>query len=273
MVQRLPGFFIYKGVVLIRKIIISMLLLFCMSVFTGCRGEPLVEQETELAKIKNVVSNFLNAEQNSNFTDMINFLTGEALAEVNTNLNRKQVQRKYLSIKLNEEIITSGLATVYADITAKYSAPSCNDRYALNFYLIQQNDRWLIYKVEPTAIERPLLFAREIPADAKKMLEDYFSMPYELKKYHELDYLAGQALNVSSQAYHRYRQNPPATTSKNYKVQEIESLGYSEEYYIAKVTYSGGNNNTTITAVVDMVDVDGKWKIARVDITRQERGH
>jgi|GEM_PF-4730973 len=242
-------------------------------ILAGCRGAPPTEREvnelfTAETAIKNVVNSFLDAEQDGNYARMNDYLSGEAREEVSFNFNPGQVQKEYLSVRLEEKIITPELAAVYADITARFE--SYSDRYALNYYLIQQGKRWLIYKVEPTEIERPAVAMGEIPAGAKKLLEEYFSLPFELKKYHEREYLAGQALNVSSltSAF----QNPPALTSKGFAVQEIKSLGVAEGYCIAEVTYSGGNNDTTIFGVVDMIDAAGQWKIVRFDITGQERG-
>jgi len=127
--------------------------------------------------------------------------------------------------------------------------------------------------VESAAFQRPELSPGEIPQIAQKTLEDYFSMPYELKKYNELQFLAGQALNLTpTLQMDTYPQKPPAATSKGFEVQDIKSLGYSEDYCIAKVTYHGGNNDVRITAVVDLFDAGGQWKIIKVDIISQERG-
>lgn len=242
-----------------------------ITIFSGCRSEPPTEQVTVSAEVKSIVSKYLSAEQNNNYSYIGTLLTGEAFGEASLNFNRKQARKEYLNINLDEEIITPELATVYADITAKFSELSFNDRYALNFYLIQEKGRWLIYKTELVDLKRPVLSTGEIPTVAKKMLEDYFSLPYELKRYHEMDYLTGQALNVSSQVLNYCRQNPPpAATSKGFKVQKIKGMGCSQGYCITLITYSGGNNNTEITAVVDLVDVGGQWKICRSDIIGQE---
>lgn len=261
----------------ISRIKLFILLIICITIFTGCRSEPPAEEVTGSAEVenevKNIVSNFLNAEQNNNFSYMNIFLTGEALAESNINHKRKQIQKEYLNIELDEKIITSDLAMVYADITVKFNEPLFYDRYATNFYLINDNGRWLIYKVETVALERPELSPGELPASTQKLLEKYLSLPYELKKYNELQYRAGQALNISSLAQmNLYQQKPADITSKGFVVEDIVCLGYSERYCIAKVTYQGGNNDIFVTAIVDLVDVSGKWKINRLDITSQKRG-
>ncbi len=264
----------------ITKIDVVILFIVLIILLVGCRGVPPTEQQIELftaenelftaeTDVKNVVNSFLDAEQNSNYARMNKFLIGEAREEAAINFKRGHVQKDYLSVKLEGRIITPELAAVYADITALFE--SYSDRYALNFYLIKQGKRWSIYSVEPAAIERPAVAMGEIPAGAQKVLEEYFSLPFELKKYQERDYLAGQLLDVASQL--SSLQPPPAKTSKGFEVQEIKSLGDAEGYCIAEVTYFGGNNDTTITNIVDIVDVGGQWKIARMGIAGQERGN
>lgn len=160
-----------------------LLLSICIIHTTGCRGEPAIETGEVSTEVRSIVTQFLDAEENGDLTTVNSLLTGEALAEAQINVNRQQIQKEYLNIQLKEKIEAPDLAQVYADITVKYSGTSFFDRYALNFSLIKDNGRWLIYKVEPAAFQRPELSPGEIPQIAQKTLEDYFSMPYELKKY------------------------------------------------------------------------------------------
>ncbi|MDO7785810.1 hypothetical protein [Desulforamulus aquiferis] len=241
------------------------------STINGTSGEEQVQE---------VVKRYIHAEFSGDWRMIGPFLSGEALGEARNNLTRKNVGRKLLTANVTDtQILSPVIAIVTADITSEIQDdPVYTDRFCIRYSLLKEAGSWLIYKAETVEMDRHYLSPGPLPVGASRILNEYFSMPYEQKKHQETKYLAGEALPaLRTAAEGLYRRNLPEITSKGFEVIKIESLGVAEQYCIAKVIYRGGNQNFTDTAIVDMVNVAGQWKIIRFVIFKrdisEERGN
>lgn len=242
----------------LKNIIIVMALIFCYYL-AGCSGKGLsLEQE-----VMDVVDNHLKYASQLKWEEAEKYLTGEALLETRANKEKVKDKENVVSRKSEVRILTENLATATVDITTN------KDRAAYKFRLIRNNGQWYIYKTEPGEYLHDKLKHGEGTNTAKQHIKTYIELPRTERDKRSMEFLAGRLLlanmrqNVASEFDTDIRQLVE-------KVKEINCFGQSKDYalyeVVSVVTDVETDQSFDIKAIYDLVEVNGNWKICRMDI-------
>ncbi|MTI80034.1 MAG: hypothetical protein FH758_03975 [Firmicutes bacterium] len=248
------------------KKIVSVFLLAML--LTGCNNNTPLPPKKDNGPI-NVVNKYIRSSSQGDWDMVLTLLAGEALQQTRANKDQVKNTQQIISTDINTGLQTDNFAIVNSQVisTKNYGDLTYNDIASYKFRLKKNTGQWFIYKVEGQRVKPPLLHNNgAIPRAAKKKLSEYIKLPLVQKREKDYQYLAGQALQDSLE----YKGNTPKEQPKT-NVLDIDLLGSSDNYLILKATYSveiAGYKPVTMTAIVDMVDLAGEWKIIRLDIAQ-----
>lgn len=222
--------------------------------FLGCGG---ISPNSEHPAITTVQA-YIENSSIGQWDKVMPLLSGQALEETKNNIALIKHHEKILSQKTIINWSTDNLAEVYCDVTKN------DDRVAYKFYLGNMGGHWKVYKTSLTDFARPALKAGELSSEAKDTVEKYFALTTSDKRKHDTEYLAGRLLRVSlsSKQIQGVQINTPETSQK---VVNINSLGISEDYAIVEVLFE--DSGIPGTAIVDLIKVNGKWKITSLELS------
>ncbi|MFZ5632270.1 MAG: hypothetical protein ACOY40_05420 [Bacillota bacterium] len=217
-----------------------------------------------------VVEKYLENAAAGNWEKVFETLSGEALTEAKVNAGRVKAAEKIISKSLKATPVCKDIVVVSADFT-KSAGGEC-DRLAYNFKLKKTGDRWLIYKTVYGNYHRGQLKPGQLPTEAAEIIKTYLEIPFEKKRNDGSKYLAGELLQESEKA----KLLPADTKTVSEKeriltrVKDWECLGVSEGYAVARVNYDLLKDGLprSMEAIIEMVAVNGTWKICEVDISQ-----
>ena len=244
-----------------------MLIVLCL-VLVGCsHNEPQKQADSEAVK---TVEEYIRAAGDNKWDVVTSLLTGEALQEAEANQNRVKSTQKVLSIDAVTKTQTKTFAIVDAEVikTNQFGNASYNDISGYEFRLKKTGNKWLIYNVQAAEIKKPKLHdgeTGEMPAAAKEKLKDYIEMSITEKRNNDYKYLAGSALTNSLK-----NKGVEPKQQLNFKVVNISPIAVSDKYLVVEADYIVEMQEykpANITAVADMVNLGGEWKIVRIDIS------
>lgn len=230
--------------------IVLTLLMLC-----GCEKRAVTDYEPE-----NVVKAYIMAASSVNWNIAMPLLSGEALQELQQNSSNVKSTENVLSIETSIVAREKDIARVYAEVAKS------TDLASYEFRLQKIDGQWLIYKVSQSDIKQPELKMGVLPAAAVERLKKYLELPAKEKREKCYLYLAGPAL-LSAQ---KYKDSIPEEQPV-VNILDIVSEGVSDKYVIASATYKTemtGYKPVILTAIVDMVNISGDWRIIRLDIAK-----
>lgn len=248
--------------------ILLFILVFLM--LSGYAGNQKGSATTGLEKeVFPLVEKYLESAADGNWNEVYETLAGEALMEARTNAGRVKIKEKIVSKKLKVSQSLKDIVEVKADFTI--SRGSGFDRRAYTFRLKKSGDKWLIYKTDYGDYQHDPLKFGELPQEAVETIKAYYELTYTEKRSKDHIYLAGKLLADSQKA----RLLPTDTQSANerekmnIRVTEVEPIGQSEDFIIARISYNVTKNDTVVPmqAIVENILVNGVWKITRIDIS------
>lgn len=247
-----------------KKIIIALAT--CI-LLTGCNKEhvPFDDGPT------NTVKYYIEAASQTKWETVEPILSGEALQEMQAGRDRVKETQKVIKVHTDTEIQTDNYAVVKADVfkSNNFGDARYNDFASYEFRLQKDGKQWLIYKVTPGELKPNQLKNGTIPLAVKEKLQTYLELPLADKKEKAHLYLAGPTL-INSQKNNSQLPN----IEPKIKVHEITPIGVTDNYLVAKAIYSvqmDGYKPMIITAIADMADVAGEWKIVRLDIAQNAK--
>ncbi len=217
-----------------------------------------------------VVERYLENAVAGNWPEVYGTLSGEALAEARANSTRVKTVEKIVAKSLKAAPVCRDVAEVSADFTVNSGGGF--DRLAYTFRLKKSGGRWLIYKTTYGHYHHGELKPGELPPGAAGAIKEYFELPLSEKRRNDQEYLAGKLLRESGKA--KLLPVDPNALKKQEKivtrVESLECLGVTEGYAVAMVGYQSVLDGKVhhMEALVDLIDVNGSWKIAGMDISR-----
>ncbi|RYD01477.1 hypothetical protein N752_29690 [Desulforamulus aquiferis] len=249
-----------------KKIIVTILTFALLT--TGCAQKSIVHvgDEPSIA-----VKRYIDAASQAEWETVLPMLSGEALQEMQVGKERVKITQKVISVQTNTEIQTDNFAVINAEVlkSNNYLDTRFNDLASYEFRLQKSGEHWLIYKVFQKELKPTHLKNGTMPVAARERLKTYLELPVTEKKEKDYLFLAGPILAISQKSSSRLLEIQPKT-----KVLEITPVGVSEKYLVVKVLYAvqiEGYKPAVITAMVDMVDLAGEWKIIRLDIAQNAK--
>lgn len=250
---------------------LSPVIFFIFLLLTGCSMHKTPDNDQENGP-ETAVRAYISAASQASWGAVKTLLSGEALEGMQQNTGRVRGTEIILSVKIKTISQLSDSALVYAEITkmADYNGINYKDLAAYEFRL-QKADQWKIYKVITTGVMRPDLEPGAMPAGAGEKLKEFIELPVREKHDKACLYLAGPALASSL----RFNDNKPPQVQPASRVLEITPAGVSDSYIVLKAKYRvelEGYKPATITAVADMINVSGEWKIINLDIVNMDKG-
>lgn len=243
-----------------------LFLLAAFAVMAGCgpAGEG-VEKD-----VFSVVEKHLENTAAGSWQEAFEDLAGEALAESRANCGRVRAVEKIISKKLKAHQVCRDVVEVKADITK--SAGGGFDRQAYRFRLKREGGRWLIYSADPGEYIHPGLRPGQLPPGAGEAVREYIELPFSAKRNLGQYFLAGKILNDHRKAGALPVDQKTASVQEMIatRVKSLDCLGVSEDYAVVLADYEISRDGKVFLAeaVVDVVKVNGKWKISRIDISK-----
>ena len=249
-----------------KKIFLTAALLISI-VLSGCNQKIIPTDDGPDYAVKN----YIDAASQAKWDTVVPMLSGEALQEMQTGMERVKTTQKVISIQTASEIQTNTFAVIKADVikTNNYGVTKFNDLSSYEFRLQKTGEHWLIYKVSQKELKPDNLKNGTMPVAAREKLKTYLELPMSEKKEKDYLYLAGPILELSQKSNPHVPEMQPKT-----KVLEITPLGISEKYLVANALYTvqiEGYRPAVIKAIVDMVDLAGEWKIIKLDIAQNAK--
>ncbi|MFZ5650856.1 MAG: hypothetical protein ACOY4I_08375 [Bacillota bacterium] len=235
---------------------------------TGC--SPGNSNEGLGKEVYPVVDRYLECSAAGKWQEVYETLSGEALAEARANSGRVKAEEKILRKSFGLTPVCDGIAEVAADFTV--GAGGEFDRLAYKFRLKRTGDKWLIYKTEYGGYIHGELRPGQLPPGVGDNIRAYIEMPFRDKNSVGQKFLAGKTLQESRKAgllpvdLKIVKEQEKISV----RVKAIRCLGVSDGYTVTLVSYEVTNGETVyaLEALVDVLDVNGSWKISRLDITR-----
>lgn len=248
---------------------ILIIILGCV-VLTGCStnsksGLTGIEKE-----VFPVVERYLENSSAGNWKEVFETLSGEALAETRANSGRVKTAEKIVSKTLKLNPVCQDVAEVSADFTKAYGGGV--DRLAYNFRLKKHEGGWLIYMTTYGEYQHDELKSGQLPLEAATVIKTYIELPYSHKRTDHYKYLSGKLLQDSQKAKLLPVDSKTNKEQENIKtvVKGMECLGLTDGYAIVRVSYDVIKDNTTypMEMLVDVLDVNGAWKICGMEVTK-----
>jgi len=244
-----------------------VLMLFIFIILTGC-GKQEQQKETgtnSIKPIETVVEHYLENTVENNWQGALQDLTGEALVETTVNKDRVKSKGKIIRKKFNSRLLTDNTAECTADFTQ--AVGSNIDRLAYKYLLIKSENRWKIYKTEWGSYIHSDLKPGQLPAEAESVIRQYVELTVPEKRSRDFVFLAGKLLDDSYKAKMLPQDNGKETKTVE-KVKSIECYGVAEDYAVARVNSELTRDGQTyaVVSIVDLVNVNGVWKIASQDV-------
>lgn len=251
-----------------KKIVLIVLACF---ILTGCQKTEAAHNDNAEEKEKiQVVGSYLENSAAGNWPEAYKTLAGEALTEAKANAGRVKGGEKIVSAEFKTAEVCEDIADVTADIVK--SSGQEFDRVAYKFRLIKSGNGWLIYKVSYGDYLHGELEKGPLPAEAAKVIIDYIEMPFTEKREKGRTYFAGKlrAESIKAEALPVDMKTVKKEAGITTKVIGIQCLGISKNYLVvrADMEVSGEGKKAPVSSIIDMVHVNGSWKISSLDIAR-----
>ncbi|MCL6479958.1 MAG: hypothetical protein K6T65_16445 [Peptococcaceae bacterium] len=216
-----------------------------------------------------VVERYLENAAAGNWPEVYETLSGEALAEVRANSGRVKAAEKIVTKSLKAIPVCKDIAEVSADFTK--TAGGEFDRLAYTFRLKKSGGRWLIYKTAYGEYHHGELKPGKLPPGAVETIKGYMELSFSERRNHDQKYLAGKLLRESGKAKllpvdsNTLKEQERIVT----RVESLECLGLTEGYAVVLVNYQSAIDGKIrhMEALVELIDVNGSWKIAGMDVT------
>ncbi len=246
-----------------------MVLTICL-ILAGCGsnkpGDVLTGSEQEVFP---VVEKYLENAAAGNWSEVFATLSGEALAEARANSTRVGPGEKIIARNMKAIPVCKDIVEVSVDFTRK--TDNGFDRLAYGFRLKKTGHHWKIYKTTPGEYHHGDLKPGELPLKAAETITTYLELPLSQKRNLDHEYLAGRLLRES----HRAKLLPvdPGPVKEQEKisarVMAVQCMGISDGYAVALVNYESVRDGRAypMEALVEVLGVNGTWKICRLDIT------
>lgn len=249
---------------------IIAIILSCCLVLTGCTTTSksgLTETEKDIFP---VVEKYLENSASGNWNAVYETLSGEALAEARANSGRVKMVEKIVSKNLKYTLICKDVAEVSADFTT--TSGGGFDRLAYIFRLKKHDSRWLIYKTTYGDYHHGQLKPGQLLPEIAVIIKTYLELPFNEKRTIDYKYLAGRILQDSQKAKLLPVDNKSIKEQERIKtiVKTMDCLGMADGYAIVRVGYDVIKDNTAypVDMLVDVLDVNGAWKICGMDVTK-----
>ncbi|KJR96814.1 MAG: hypothetical protein VR68_13630 [Peptococcaceae bacterium BRH_c4a] len=217
-----------------------------------------------------VVERYLENSAAGNWREVFETLSGEALAETRANAGRVKVSEKIVSKILKLNPVCQDVAEVSADFTKAYGGGV--DRLAYNFRLKKHEGRWLIYMTTYGEYQHGELKSGQLPLEAAGIIKTYLELPFNEKRTLDHKYLAGKILQDSLKSKLLPMDTQSVKQQENIKtrVKTMECLGMADGYAVVRVGYDviKDSEEYPVESLVEVLDVNGAWKICRMDITK-----
>lgn len=221
-------------------------------------------------QVFSVVDKYLHNAAAGNWGEVYDTLSGEALTDARINAGRVKAGEKIISKNLKAAIICTDIVEVSADVTK--GAEGHFDRQAYKFRLKKTDGRWLIYRSSYGEYLHGELRPGQLPGGAAESVRKYMELPLSQKHAMEQQYLAGRLLADAGKArlLPTDRNVVNAQDAVAVSVSEIRCLGVAADYAVALVIYDSvyGGREHLMEALVDLVNINGAWKLCRMDITK-----
>lgn len=234
---------------------------------TGCSSHEANNTESEVYP---VVERYLENSAAGNWKNVLDILSGEALAETKANMGRVKTNEKIIKKNFKLTQICKGVAEVSADVTI--SCEGGFDRLGYVFGLKMIGDQWLIYKTRYGCYIHGELVSGKLPRDAEQKLREYFELTFRERRSNDREYLAGILLqeSVKTKMLPADQYTTKDQDINKTRVNKTECLGITDGYAVAQVTYEFTKNSQAfkMEALVDVLEVNGTWKICKMDITQ-----
>ena len=243
---------------------IIMLIMTCCIFLAGCQSVGYgLEKETVL-----VVEQYLENSATHNWPKVFEALSGEALAQTKANYTRVKTKETIISKKLTAVPFAKDVVSVKADITKKTGENT--DRQAYTFWLRKSGESWQIYKTEQGEFQHGDLKEENLPQEAVQVIREYIELPFNKKRTLDQKYLAGRLLQESIKSKTLPIDNKTVLEQEQIStnMNSIECIGVTEGFAVAKVEYIATRDgiNYPAQALIDVIDVQGTWKISKIDI-------
>ncbi|MFZ5650374.1 MAG: hypothetical protein ACOY4I_05935 [Bacillota bacterium] len=249
--------------------IIAVSLTICL-ILAGCvsnkAGNEFTGSEREVLP---VVEKYLENAAAGNWNEVFDTLSGEALAEARANSKRVEAKEKIIARDMKATPLCKDIVEVSVDFTR--NTGNGFDRLAYSFRLKKSGQHWRIYKTTPGEYHHGDLRPGELPLKAAETITTYLELPPGQKRNMDHEYLAGRLLQESNRA--KLLPADPGQVKEQEKisarVKAMQCMGISEGYVVALVIYESIRDGRAypMEALVEMLDVNGTWKICRLDIT------
>lgn len=240
-------------------------LLFCI-ILAGCSSGN--SSEGPEKEVYPVVERYLESSAAGRWQEVFDTLSGEALTEAKANSGRVKAQEKVVRKSLALTSVCDGVKEVAADFTV--GAGGGFDRLAYRFRLKKTGDKWLIYKTEYGEYIHGPLGPGQLPPGAAEAISSYVAMPFKDKHRDGEKYLAGKLLQETKRA--ALMPVDPGSAKEQEKVsarvRTMECLGLADGYAVVRVSYDITKDNKAYPAemLIDALEVNGVWKICRLDV-------
>ncbi|ABO49500.1 hypothetical protein Dred_0965 [Desulforamulus reducens MI-1] len=238
-----------------------IILLVIAALFTGCNKES--NQD-----VVGVVNKYIEYSSALQWEQTEQLLTGEALLETRVNKDKVKIPERVLSKKEEVNYLTNEVATVTLDTTKE------NDRITYKFYLKKVQDNWLIFKVEYGDYLHDSLKPGHLPKSVEAQLMTYIELSKTEKDKRNSQFLAGPLLRASMKqlTLRGAAAGGQSEAPIKEKVKEIKCLGLTKDYamveVLSEVTNGENDQGYTMTAIYHLIDVNGIWKICRLDVVK-----
>jgi len=239
-------------------------------ILAGCGsnkpGNVLTGSEQEVFP---VVEKYLENAAAGNWNEVFDTLSGEALAEARANSTRVGAGEKIITRNKKAIPVCKDIIEVSVDFTQKTG--NGFDRLVYSFRLKKSGHHWRIYKTTPGEYHHGEFRSGELPLKAAETIKTYLELPLSQKRALDHEYLAGRLLQES----HRAKLLPvdPGPVKGQEKisarVKAVQCMGISDGYAVALVNYESVRDGRAypMEALVEVLDVNGTWKICGLDIT------
>lgn len=232
----------------------------------GCGSKSMATNSTDIKKDTfSVVDKYLENASAGNWSEVYTTLSGEALAEAKANTGRAKITEKIVAKNFILSPVGHEIVEVTADIT-KSSALGL-DRTAYCFRLKKFDGHWLIYKTTLGQYIHGELIPGQLPPDVSNTVKAYFELPFNEKRVNDHKYLAGMLLQESRKAGQL-----PVKEQEKFKtrVASVESMGITSGYVVALAVCDVFKDGKVYKEeiIVDILNVNGAWKICRLDISK-----
>jgi hypothetical protein len=234
----------------------------------GLHTDDTVSTEHE---VSGVVDKYLDNSAAGNWDEVFASLSGEALAEARANSARAKAGDKIVSRNYRIVPVCRDIVEVSADITRTASVNTYYDRNAYVFRLKRTGSNWLVYNASYGQYHHGQLKPGRLPQGAFETIRTYFELPDPEKRARDSEFLTGKLLKDSRAAGLPGDFQPAGEAKKIVTtVQNVECLGLSDDYGIAQVDCKvvRDGRNLTVQVIVDVLNVNGLWKIGRMDVSR-----